>query len=117
MSHDEPLRPSALGDIVVAELLDLPRHYPTIQLDTWVLMPNHLHLILALTRHGTVAVSEVVGSFKSRCYRRWRTALLAAGQPAPSSCWQRNYYEHIICNPTELEAQRRYILENPSRWQ
>lgn len=113
---DEPLQLSALGHVVVSELQAIPQHHPTVRLDTWVLMPNHLHLILALTRNRTVAVSGVVGSLKSRCYKQWRATLLAAAQPTPLSCWQRNYFEHIIRNPAELEAQRRYILENPSRW-
>ncbi len=42
--------------------------------------------------------------------------MLATGQLAPPSCWQRNYYERIIRTPSELEAYRRYILDNPSRW-
>ncbi|WP_460581706.1 transposase [Hymenobacter luteus] len=113
---DERLRLSRLGQVVVAQLEDLPHYYPTVRLDTWMLMPNHLHFILVLTRNGAVAVSQIVGSFKSRCYGQWRATLLAGGQPAPPSCWQRNYYERIIRNSTELEAQRRYILENPSRW-
>ncbi|NVO30414.1 transposase [Hymenobacter lapidiphilus] len=113
---DAPLQLSALGETVVAELLALADHYPTIRLDTWVLMPNHVHLLLALTHNRAVSVSQLVGSFKSRCYQEWRRALLAAGHTAPPSCWQRNYYERIIRSPGELEAQRHYILDNPSRW-
>jgi len=111
-----PLQPSLLGELVRQELLALPTHYPTVRLDTWVLMPNHLHLLLVLTRHQRVAVGQVVGSFKSRCYRQWRQAQLAAGQLPPPTCWQRNYYERIVRNAAELEAHRHYILANPSRW-
>jgi putative transposase len=113
---DEPLQLSPLGELVLSELMALPVQYPTVRLDTWVLMPNHLHLILVLTRNQVVAVSQVVGSFKSRCFQQWRRTLLAAGQPAPPSCWQRNYYERIIRDAAELEAHRRYILDNPGRW-
>ena len=113
---DEPLQPSPLGELVLSELRALPIQYPTVRLETWVLMPNHLHLILVLTRNQTVAVSQVVGSFKSRCFQQWRQSLLASGQPAPPSCWQRNYYERIIRDAAELDAHRRYILDNPNRW-
>ncbi|AMR26596.1 hypothetical protein A0257_05405 [Hymenobacter psoromatis] len=113
---DEPLQPSPLGELISHELLAIPIHYPTVRLDTWLLMPNHLHLILTLTRNQVVAVSQVMGSFKSRCYGQWRRAQLAAGQPAPPSCWQRNYYERIVRDAAELDAHRRYILDNPSRW-
>ncbi len=112
----EPLHPSPLGQLVANELLALPTHYPTVRVPAWVVMPNHVHLILVLTRNRAVALSEVIGSFKSRCYRQWRGQLLAAGQFAPPTCWQRNYYERIIRNAAELEGYRNYILENPSRW-
>ena len=79
-------------------------------------MSNHLHAILTLTRNRTERLSQVVGGFKSRCYREWRATQLAAGQPTPASCWQRNYYERIIRDASELEAYRRYIADNPSRW-
>ncbi len=112
----EPLLPSPLGGIVLTELAALPTHFPTVRVDTCVLMPNHLHLLLMLTRNRTVSVSQVVGGFKSRCYGQWRTHLLAQGNPAPPSCWQRNYYERIIRDASELEGHRRYILDNPGRW-
>jgi REP element-mobilizing transposase RayT len=91
-------------------------HFPNVRLDTWVLMPNHLHCILVLTRNQAVRLSAVVGSFKSRCFGQWRKQLLAIGQPAPPSCWQRDYYERIIRDASELEGYRRYILDNPNRW-
>lgn len=112
----ESLRPSPLGELVTTELLNVPVHHPTVRLDMWILMPNHLHAILVLTRNQTERLGLVIGSFKSRCYRAWRAAQLAAGQLPPASCWQRNYYERIIRNATELEAYRRYIADNPSRW-
>ena len=65
---DEPLQLSLLGELALRKLLTIPTHYPTVQPDTWVLLPNHLHQILVLTRNQVVAVSEVVGSFKARCY-------------------------------------------------
>ena len=30
--------------------------------------------------------------------------------------WQRDYYEHIIRNDTELEHVRQYIVNNPAKW-
>ncbi|GAB3870508.1 transposase [Hymenobacter segetis] len=116
LTPEEPLQPSALGQLVLSELAAIPTHFPTVRLDTWMVMPNHLHCILVLTRNQAVHVSTVVGSFKSRCYAKWRKQLLADGQPVPASCWQRDYYEHIIRNASELEGYRKYILDNPSRW-
>lgn len=35
----------------------------------------------------------------------------------PGKLWQRNYYEHIICNEKELNRIRKYIIDNPINWQ
>ncbi len=67
---EETLQSSALGTIVLAELAALPTHYPTVRLDAWVLMPNHLHVIVVLMRNQAVALHQVIGSFKSRCYQQ-----------------------------------------------
>ena len=116
LTNGNPLQPSALGEVVLLELAAVTLHFPTVRLDTWMLMPNHLHCILVLTRNQTVSLGAVVGSFKSRCFARWRRQLLDAGYAPPSSCWQRDYYERIIRNPSELEGHRCYILDNPNRW-
>lgn len=34
-----------------------------------------------------------------------------------ASLWQRNYYEHIVRNERQLKRLRRYIDENPERWE
>ncbi len=112
----ETLQPTILGRIVAEEIAGIPTRFPTVRVDTSIIMPNHLHLILVLTRNHTVALGAVIGDFKSGCYGKWRQQLLAIGQLAPLSCWQRNYYERIIRNAAELEGHRQYILDNPSRW-
>ena len=112
----ETLQPTLLGQIVADELARIPTRFPTVCVDTSIIMPNHLHLILALTRNRAVALSGVIGDFKSGCYGKWRRWLLESGHPAPRSCWQRNYYERIIRDASELEGHRSYILDNPNRW-
>ncbi|MFC6224267.1 transposase [Hymenobacter artigasi] len=112
----ETLQPTILGRIVADELTNITVRFPTVRVDTSVVMPNHLHLILVLTRNHAVVLGEVISDFKSGCYTKWRHQLLAIDQPAPPSCWQRNYYDRIIRNAAELEGYRKYILDNPSRW-
>ena len=115
--EDAGINPSELGLIVQEELLRLPGHNLTTQLDEWIIMPNHLHFILILLKNQVVSVSRVVGALKSRCYHTWRERQLGLGLSAPPSCWQRNYYERIIRNADELDAYRKYIRKNPERWQ
>ena len=134
-------RVCVLGDVVDGEIhlsefgrlansvwLELPRYYPHVRLDAWVVMPNHVHGILILEpsddvvgagfkpaptgtrrRHG---IPEVVRAFKTFSARRINATRGAVG----TSFWQRNYFEHVIRDGKSLDRIRRYIVENPARW-
>ncbi len=123
---------SAYGSIVAATWESLPDHYPFIELDAFVVMPNHVHGIVVLVdasaaplppaetglepasiysghHHG---LPEIVRAFKSFSARRINQSKDIQGQPF----WQRNYYEHIIRNERAYLAIREYILSNPAHW-
>jgi putative transposase len=54
-----------------------------------------------------------VGVFKSFSSRRIHTT----NASAPKKIWQRGFYEHIVRNSHECEGIKRYILQNPARWE
>jgi len=56
---------------------------------------------------------EIIRAFKSFSARQINRMQNTPGQPF----WQRNYYEHIIRDETELQKIRRYIQSNPLRWE
>lgn len=113
------VEPNAFGRIVIETWHDLPNHYADVHLDSFVLMPNHVHGILVLTRPAWAGLkpaptklSEVVRALKTFSAKRVNRARDTIGQPV----WQRNYFERIIRSPREHDAIRRYISENPLRW-
>jgi len=99
-----------------------------IDLDEWLVMPNHFHGILVVSdgrgtarRAPTVerfgqpvsgSVPTVVRAFKSAVTKRINEL---RGTPG-AKLWQRNYYEHIIRNNDDLNRIRQYIMDNPARW-
>ena len=118
-----------LGRIVLAAWMDLPNHYPYIELGTFVIMPNHVHGIVVFTtetndanhvvaglrptpmrRHG---LPEIMRAFKSFSARRVNEDLGTMGHPL----WQRNYYEHVIRDEKEWDRIRQYVESNPLRWE
>jgi len=119
---------SPIGEVVAAAWHAIPRHFPTVELGAFIVMPNHVHGILAITapRRGTAcraptggfgrpvpgSIPTVVRSFKSAATR---AVNLSRGTPG-FTLWQRGYYEHVIRGPIELNRLRRYIEENPLRW-
>jgi putative transposase len=119
-----------VGRIVQETWFDLPNHYPHVELDEFVIMPNHVHGIIVLTeepisvvgagfkpaptgnppkRHG---LTEIVRGFKTLSARRINDMQQTTGV----SFWQRGYYEHIIRNDRALYRIREYILNNPYTW-
>jgi putative transposase len=114
------------GLIVAAAWEQLPCHYPHAFLDSSVIMPNHVHSILALNRDSTKraglkpaptldrghGLPEIVRGFKTFSSRRINEFQRTRGKPV----WQRNYYEHIIRDRKSLNAIREYIESNPSQW-
>jgi putative transposase len=122
----EVVRLNELGSIVHEVWADLPNHYPHVELDAFVIMPNHVHMIVTLTddtigavgaglkpaptkRHG---LPEIMRAFKAFSARRINEYRVTAGK----ALWQRNYYEHIIRNEQQLSRIRRYIQDNPANW-
>ncbi len=113
------MRLNESGRAVEAEWLNLTTRYPSIMLDEFMLMPNHLHGIIFLSPELIMPIKPfptlgtVIGAFKSLSAR-------AVGQQSgDKSCriWQRNYYEQIIRSGTMLDAIRLYIAHNPAHWQ
>ena len=96
---------------------DLPKRFPGVTLDEFVIMPDHVHFILWLdgTRDNAPLLGRVVGAYKSLTTVQWLNYLKAKEMTCPGHIWQRNYYEHVIRDTAELEQKRQYIRDNPNR--
>jgi REP-associated tyrosine transposase len=107
---------SPIGEIVAREWVASAEMRRDVELDDFVIMPNHLHGILLQGRSEAAAAARPLGAvirgFKAATTR----AVAAAGHSLQHPLWQRNYYEHIIRNEEALEAIRAYIADNPAKW-
>jgi REP element-mobilizing transposase RayT len=98
---------TASGEVVRRQLDALPARL-CITLDSFVVMPNHVHAIVAL--HGArqaspLRLGTVVGSFKS-----------GSSREAGRQLWQRGYHDHVIRDEADLGRLCAYIESNPIRW-
>ena len=127
---DDKVVLSAEGRIVLECWQDLTNHYPHIELDDFVVMPNHVHGIVVITdsdkdfsptdpearlKPATTkshSLPEVIRGFKTFSARSINRLRNSAGEPV----WQRNYYEHVIRDETSLRMIREYIVNNPAKW-
>ena len=121
-----------VGKIVKNIWQSLPNHHP-VELDTFQIMPNHIHFIIHIVDAGrsrptptttTTTLGTIVGLFKSECTKQIN-AIVGATRGSPVSLtrgsfkihvWQRNYFECIIRNEKELEKIRKYVKLNPTLW-
>lgn len=100
-----------LGQIVDKVIQDIPNHYPNASIDKYIVMPNHIHLILTLEEMGrmisapTKSVSTMIGQMK-------RISSKLAGKPL----WQKGFYDHIIRDESDYLRIWQYIDENPAKW-
>ena len=122
---------SKIGQIVFDEWIKTPQIRKNVQLDEWVVMPNHFHAIVIIENDNVMShvgarrgvplqqfgrsqsnsLSMIVNHFKS-AVKRWCNK-----NNRGYFQWQRNYYEHIIRNENELYIKRRYIINNPMKWE
>jgi putative transposase len=125
------MRLNQVGKVAHETWLELPMHFPAVELHAHVIMPNHIHGALAIlkrARHAVPLRSEsnpesfgkpvaaslptVVRSYKAAVSGRVRAIL---GKPS-YQVWQRNYYERVVRTGDEFREVCRYIIENPQHW-
>jgi len=119
------------GKIIENVWESLPKHHP-VELDAFQIMPNHVHFILhivsgarpmitgasqlfdtgASRRAPTGTLGFIVGMFKTECSKQINKLRNTPGK----KIFQRNYYEHIIHNESDLNKIREYIINNPLMW-
>jgi putative transposase len=134
---DETMSLNESGKIVNECWHAIPNHFPHVELDEFVIMPDHVHGIIiivgerysvgarhAVPLHNNIPQREqfgkptrgtlptIIRSFKSAATKRINEIRNSQAEPV----WQRNYYEHIIRNEEELIRIREYIYNNPARW-
>lgn len=119
---DEKVELNEAGKMVERIWYELPQFYSGVDIDSVIIMPNHLHGNIVLTGHnviGTLRLSlpDVVHRFKSLTTSNYIKGVDSAGwKPFRIRLWQRNYYEHVVRNDEELNRIRQYMEENPMKW-
>ena len=120
---------SSVGELVHQHWLRIPRLRSDVQLDEFVVMPDHVHGVVVLLGNKATGDPEgrpcartsgpapgslgaIIGQFKSGVVKALRDRGLVGGEPL----WQRGYYERVIRDDRVLAAIREYIKLNPERW-
>jgi len=120
-----------IGKITERCWKEIPNHFRDVELDHFICMPNHVHgIIVIYPKINNVVgvqnfeplqnkyqhiipqlIESIVRGFKSGVTKWCRK------NTEIQSVWQRNYYEHVIRSEEDLNKIRRYIINNPPKWE
>jgi REP element-mobilizing transposase RayT len=135
--HKEKMKLNELGKIAEKYRLEIPKHFENVELDVFVIMPNHIHGIINIfnDKNETALVGRryicdlqentnnkivdlkyqklpiIVSTFKAAVTRQINKLYSNVNFK-----WQPYYYDHIIRNEKERENIQSYILSNPANW-
>ncbi|MEM9271379.1 MAG: transposase [Cyanobacteria bacterium P01_F01_bin.143] len=119
---------SDMGLIIAQEWQKTSQIRANVQLDEWVVMPNHLHGIIIInnsvetfrrnvsttnkkSRLKPNSLGSIIGQFKSICTKRiWKMGF-------NDFRWQTRFYDNIIRDEESLHRIRQYIINNPAQWE
>ena len=109
---------SKLGQMVERRIQEMAGFYSHIRIDHYVVMPNHVHLLLIVQNRadqtsgpsGTPAPTNAVVPQFISAFKR------LTNREAGISLWQRGYHDHIIRDQADYEIRWNYIETNPVRW-
>ena len=109
-----------LGQEVRAVLEELPRRYPALELGEYVIMPNHVHMILGVRgQPGNRAqhLGFYVGRFKgATAFLYGRMKREGRVPDIGEHLWLSDYWEDLVSSEQELRNYERYIRNNPRNW-
>ncbi|MCP4649961.1 MAG: transposase [PVC group bacterium] len=122
---------NSFGLICREHLQKLPDHYKNIEIDKFIIMPNHVHAIITINYQGNgqalglslhndnnidiaknEPLSKTIRDFKSFSSREINKTINNGNKFK----WQRSFHDHIIRNETSLNKIREYIATNPATW-
>ena len=109
------IRYTAYGQIAKEQLFLLEKRYPFLKIDQYVIMPNHIHVILMLSEAAGASPpptgADMVCAYKSLTTRECKKAIPV------DKVFQDSFYEHIIRGKEDYIGIAEYIINNPKQWE
>lgn len=93
------------GNISKQNINKIEEIYDNIIIDEYIIMPNHIHILLLITEKKDVTISKIMKHYKSNISRQLKYSI-----------WQKSFYEHIIRNEKEYFKIKEYIKNNIINW-
>ena len=105
---------TAYGEIIEKQIKDINKIYKDIKIKNYIIMPNHVHMIIELERQESGS-SRTPTPTNAKIPIIVSTLKRLTNKKIENKIWQRNYYEHIIRNEKEYYEIIKYMQNNPRR--
>ena len=119
------------GEIVNQCWLEIPKHFLDISLDEYIIMPNYIHGMIVIATPMVVGAQNFVplqqreNKFQHIVPRSLGSIIRGFKIGVTKWCnqnncdfvWQKSFYDRIIRNEKELDKIRKYMFENPLKWE
>ena len=105
------------GKIAEKYIIDVNKKYSCIKIEKYVIMPNHIHLILSIENDGrgnpSPTISNVIGWLKYNITKQINKTHNKVGE----NIFQRSFHDHVIRDEDDYLKIWNYIDTNPQKWE
>ncbi len=106
---------TSYGQIAEKNINQLNEFYNYISVDKYVIMPNHIHLLLSITdSDGTSRTPSPTGSIIPKFISTFKRF---CNKECAENLWQRSYHDHIIRDEEDYRKIWEYIDTNEIKWE
>lgn len=102
---EEKMQYNRIGRIANNSIERIEEIYKTLKLDKYVIMPNHIHMILIIDKETSISIPRVIKQYKEYITKQ-----------IGESIWQKSYYDHIIRNEKDYSRIWQYVDNNILKW-
>jgi putative transposase len=102
------------SDVIREIWLEIPQKFHFVDLDAFIIMPNHVHGIVVIKKECRNLIQQTGGRIIR--FFKAKTARIIHAKFFSGFKWQHNYYEHVVRSVRELNSIREYIINNPLKW-
>ena len=103
------------GKIAKEYIMRISEKYPTVSVDKFVIMPDHIHMLLSIgqgTADPSPSLGNIIGWYKYQVTKEINRIFGTEGR----KLFQRSYYDHVIRNQADYNEAWEYIENNPRKW-
>ncbi len=116
-AHDAPqLVLTEYGRVVENEIIKMNEIYDYVKAEKFVIMPNHIHMMLIVSTTDSYGALRASHPTKSVVSTYVGTLKRFVNKSISENIWQKSFYDHIIRDEEDYLNHLQYIDKNPRKW-